>query len=52
VFNEFPGLTKIFLTINQSGSIRKIETDFKINYNTASRQKLELIVGSGNIKLE
>ena len=52
VFNEFPGSTQVFLSIYQSGSLRKIETDFKISYHALCRQKLELIVGSGNIKVE
>lgn len=52
IFEEFSGQTPVYLNIYQSGTIRKIETDFKINYSEKSRLKLEEIVGSGNIKIE
>ncbi len=52
VFNQSPGACQVYLTIIQSGVVRKIETDFKITYNLEIRRQLEEIVGSGNIKIE
>ncbi|HPI67140.1 MAG TPA: DNA polymerase III subunit alpha [bacterium] len=52
IFDNYPGETKVFLKLNQSGVWRKIETDFKIFYRPEIGQKLEEIVGSGNIKTE
>ncbi len=52
VFEEFQGPIPVYLNIYQSGSLRKIETDFKISYSEKSRLKLEEIVGNGNIKIE
>lgn len=52
IFNQFKGDYPIYLTITQSGIVRKIETDFKVRYNSEIKQALEKIVGSGNITIE
>ncbi len=52
IFNQFKGSSKVYLMINQAGNLRKIETEFKVSYNLTLKQKLEEIIGSGNIKAE
>lgn len=49
IFEQFPGRTQIFLTIRQSGALRKIQTEFKVDYNPLFRQKIEDVVGENGI---
>jgi len=52
IFEQFPGSTQVLLTIQQSGILRKIETEFKIDYNQLIKQKIEDVVGGGGVKVE
>ncbi len=50
IFEQFIGETKVFLTIQQSGTLRKIQTDFTIQYDEMFKIKIEEIVGEGGVK--
>lgn len=43
------GEQKVFIAIKQNGSLRKIETNYKIRYNEDIKNKLEKITGEGSI---
>ena len=43
------GEQKVFIAIKQNGSLRKIETNYKIRYNEDIKNKLEKITGGGSI---
>ncbi|MFH1457207.1 MAG: DNA polymerase III subunit alpha [Patescibacteria group bacterium] len=43
------GEYKVYITIQQNGNLRKIETDYKISYNEDIKNKLEKITGQGSV---
>ena len=49
VLSTSDGEQKVFIAIKQNGSLRKIETNYKIRYNEDIKNKLEQITGENSV---
>jgi len=52
VLTTSTGQNKVYIAIQQNGSLRKIETDYKISYNEEVKNKLEKITGLGSVMVK
>ena len=52
VLLDAPGDHQVMLTLNHTGSLRKIETSYKINYSETLKARLEAITGPGSVTIK
>ena len=52
LLQEKPGITPVCLCVESGGSLRKIETEYRVSATEGLVQELRAIVGAQNVELE